>query len=183
MAETTWAALRGLLADRYDDVKSRLARQVGSEDLASESLHETWLHLDRHGNAGPVRHPLAYLLRIAFNIARDRMRAEKRRAGGSHIAAVLEIADPAPDPARQTEARLELRAVERAIQQLPERCRTVLIASRLGGQTHQAIAERLGISRRTVLYELKYAVRHLDALLDDSDQQDCASEAPESSQD
>ena len=47
MAETTWALLRDLLTDRYTEFKVRLTRRLGSEELASESLHETWLRLHR----------------------------------------------------------------------------------------------------------------------------------------
>jgi RNA polymerase sigma factor (sigma-70 family) len=181
MAETTWALLRGLLADRYGDFKARLARRIGSEELAGESLHETWLRLHRPGDVGPVQSPAAYLLRVAFNIAQDRLRAESRRARRSVIQGALEIADPAPDPMRRAEARAELKALECAISGLPERSRTILIASRLEGLTHQAIADRLGISRRTVLYELRRTIDHLEMRLEDIGPNGCAHDAPKSS--
>src|ERR1700753_3637331 len=100
MTETTWAHLRGLLADRYDEFKARLTRHFGSEELASESLHETWLRLHREDDIGAVRNPSAYLLRIVVNIAMDSLRVERRRARRSEIQAALEMADDAPDPSR-----------------------------------------------------------------------------------
>jgi RNA polymerase sigma-70 factor (ECF subfamily) len=166
MTETAWAMLRELLADRYEDFKVRLTRQLGSEELARESLHETWLSLHRQGDAGEVKSPVAFLLRVAANIAKDRLRAERRRARRSEINAALEIADLAQDPAREAQARLDLRVVEGAIRSLPPRPRAILIASRVEGTSHQVIADRLGISRRTVLYELRRAVEHLDAQLE-----------------
>jgi hypothetical protein len=54
MAETTWALLRDLLTDRYTEFKVRLTRRLGSEELASESLHETWLRLNRSGHVGSI---------------------------------------------------------------------------------------------------------------------------------
>jgi RNA polymerase sigma factor (sigma-70 family) len=181
MAETTWALLRGLLADRYEDFKARLTRHLGSEELASESLHETWLRLHREDDIGAVRNPPAYLLRIVVNVAMDRLRVENRRARRSEIQAALEIADHAPGPAREAEARLELRALESAINELPERARAILIASRLDGLTHQAIAKRLGISRRTVVYELERTVALLEAQLEKNPPTGCAPKPPESS--
>ncbi|MBR1221656.1 sigma-70 family RNA polymerase sigma factor [Bradyrhizobium sp. U87765 SZCCT0131] len=181
MTGTTWAALRALLVDRYGDFRARLTRQFGSEELASETLHETWLHLHRHDEAGAVQRPAAFLMRIAANIARDRQRAERRRLRRSEVNAALEIADPAPGPAREAEARRDLSLAERAIAELPERTRAILVASRLEGQTHQAIASRLGISRRTVLYELRRAIAHLDARLEEGGFSGCAPEPPESS--
>jgi RNA polymerase sigma factor (sigma-70 family) len=178
MAETSWAALRGLLVEQYEEAKLRLARRLGSEELASESLHETWLRLSGVGDAGFIERPFAYLLRIAFNIARDRIRAENRRARQSEIDAVLSIADPAPGPDRQAQARLELAALERAIRDLPERSRTILLASRLEGLTHQAIANRLGISKRTVQYELERSVQELEARIEKNN---CAFKAAGSS--
>jgi len=181
MAGMTWAVLCDLLAERYGDFRTRLTRQFGSEELASETLHETWLHLQRQGDAGPIQSGPAFLLRIAANIAKDRRRAERRQALRSEINAALEIADPAPGPAQEAQARLDLDVVERAIRELPERTRIILIASRLEGLTHQAIADQLGISRRTVLYELNRAVAHLDARLENNVSSGCAYEPPESS--
>jgi RNA polymerase sigma factor (sigma-70 family) len=181
MAGTTWAVLRGLLADRYEDLKSRLTRQLGSEELASESLHEAWLRLHRTDDLNEIRNPRAYLLRIAFNIARDRLRADNRLARPSDVAAVLEVEDQAPGPAQEVEARLEFEALQRAIQDLPERTRAILLASRLDAMTHQAIAERFGISRRTVLYELERAVVLLEARMERKAPEHCASKPPESS--
>ncbi|MES2032172.1 MAG: sigma-70 family RNA polymerase sigma factor [Pseudomonadota bacterium] len=174
MTETTWAALRDLLTLRYEDFRRRLTRQFGSEDIANETLHETWLHLHRPGDAGSVQSPPAFLMRIAANIAKDRRRAERRKAKRSEIDAALDIADPAPGPAQSVEAKLDLKTAEKAIAELPGRTQAILVASRLRGLTHQAIADQLGISRRTVLYELKRAIAHLEARLENNPASDCA---------
>lgn len=173
MTGTTWTALRDLLTHRYDDFRRRLIRQFGSEDIASETLHETWLRLDRPGDAGQVRSPPAFLLRIAANIAKDRQRGERRRTKRIELDDALDVVDPSPDPARTVEARLDLKKVEAAIAELPKRTQTILMASRLRGMTHQAIADELGISKRTVLYELKQAVVLLDARLENISDSDC----------
>lgn len=180
MAETTWTALRDLLVVRYADLKGRLTRQFGSEELASESLHEAWLRLDKPGAVGPVNSEPAYLFRMVANIALDLLRAEKRRARQSEIEELVAMPTTAPDPARVAAARHDLEVVERAIRSLPPRMQTILIAARLDGLTHRQIAEQLGLSRRMVLYELQRAIEHLDAALDER-RQDCAGEPPRSS--
>ena len=174
MTGTTWTALRDLLTLRYEHFRKRLTQQFGSEDVANETLHETWLHLHRPGDAGPVQRPQAFLMRIAANIAKDRQRAERRKAKRAEIDAALEIADPAPGPARSVEAKLDLKTVEKAMAELSGRTQAILIASRLKGLTHQMIADQLGISRRTVLYELKRAVAHLETRLENNSDLDCA---------
>jgi RNA polymerase sigma factor (sigma-70 family) len=162
----SWAALRELLTDRYDDFRTRLVRYLGSEELASESLNETWLRLHRHDDAGVVHSPAGYVLRMAVNIAIDRRRAENRRARRAETRAALEIPDTAPGPAREAEARLELEALHRAINTLPERTREILIAARLQELPQQDIADRFGITPRMVRIELRRALDHCEAYLE-----------------
>lgn len=178
MVETTWGLLRGLLIDRYDDFRIRLTRRFGSDELARESLHETWLRLNRQDACEEVQRPGPYLMQIAVNIATDQLRADRRRANRAEIEAALEIADPAPGPAEQTEARMAFQETRHAILALPERTRRILICSRLEGMTHQAIADRFGISRRTVVYELKRAMDHLEH---ENTRADCVSGSSETS--
>ena len=71
--------LRSLLADRYDDLKTRLSRRLGSSELASDALQDTYVRLGRTEISGPIRSPAAYLFRMAFNVAMDQKRIEKRR--------------------------------------------------------------------------------------------------------
>ena len=47
MNEVNLAALRQLLVERYDDLRQRLARRLGSMEFATEVLHETYLRLGR----------------------------------------------------------------------------------------------------------------------------------------
>ncbi|MCK9917125.1 hypothetical protein MXD81_49095 [Microbacteriaceae bacterium K1510] len=88
MSETTWTMLRDLLVDRYNDFKHRLARRLGSSELAAEALQETWLRLDRPGRPGALQRPDAYLFRIALNIAADRRDADRRRLALSEVEAL-----------------------------------------------------------------------------------------------
>ncbi|MDQ8731538.1 RNA polymerase sigma factor [Bradyrhizobium sp. LHD-71] len=166
MGKTTWTALRDLLAERYDEFRTRLARRLGSEELASESLNETWLRLHRQDDAAPIQSPSGYVLRTAFNIATDRRRMESRRARRADLLAAFDIPDPAPDQARELEARLQLQAIEQAIQTLPVRTRDILIAARVQGLPQQDIANRFDISPRMIRIELRRALDHCEAHLE-----------------
>ncbi|MFH0298390.1 sigma-70 family RNA polymerase sigma factor [Bradyrhizobium sp. 31Argb] len=166
MGNTTWAALRDLLANRYDEFRARLTRRLGSEELASESLNETWLQLHRQDEAASIQSPTGYVMRTAVNIATDRRRMETRRARRADVQAALEIPDPAPGPQREAEARLQLKALQTAIDALPERTREILIAARLRGQSQQDIADRFGITARMVRIELRRALDLCEAQLE-----------------
>ncbi len=69
-------------------------------------------------------------------------------------------------PARVAEARSELLALTAALEGLPPRRRAVFIASRLEGQPHKLIAERLDLTVRIVDRELKAALDHFGTVVD-----------------
>ncbi|MET4169522.1 RNA polymerase sigma factor (sigma-70 family) [Bradyrhizobium sp. LA6.1] len=154
------SSLRTLLLAEYVDFDRRLTRRLGSSDLASEALNETYLRLEGMRGLGPVRSPKAYLFRIALNIAADRRRAEKRRLTVDEVDALLEIPDDRPDAARVIEDRSEVNLLRHAIAELPERRRRVLMLSRIDGMPNREIAALLGVTVRTVETDLKQAVEH-----------------------
>jgi RNA polymerase sigma-70 factor (ECF subfamily) len=153
-------SLRSLLLAEYVDFDRRLARRLGSPDLASEALNETYLRLEGMREVGEVHNPKAYLFRIALNIASDRRRAEKRRLTAEEVDTMLEIPDDRPDAARVIEDRSEVNQLRRAIAELPERRRRVLTLSRIDGMPNREIATLLGVTVRTVETDLKQAVEH-----------------------
>lgn len=152
--------LRSLLLNEYVELDRRLTRRLGSPDLASEALNETYLRLQGMREVGEVRSPKAYLFRIALNIANDHRRAAKRRLTVDEVDSLLEIPDDRPDAARVIEDRSEVNLLRRAIAELPERRRRVLMLSRIEGIPNRDIAALLGVTVRTVETDLKQAVEH-----------------------
>jgi RNA polymerase sigma factor (sigma-70 family) len=165
MTEATWATLRALLLDRYSEFKHRLARRLGSSDLAAETLQETWLRLERAGDPGVIERPDAYLFRIALNVAADRRDADHRRLALSEIAVLRHLDDDELDPERIAESRSEITALARALDELPPRCRAIFMAARLDETPHKVIAAHYGISTRMVERELKRAIEHCGGCL------------------
>ena len=159
MAED-WALLRQIIVARYDEIKIRLARSLGSRDLADEVLHETYLRFHRNDAAGVIEQPDSYIFRTALNIATDRRRGERRRASQAEIMAAIRLQDTPPDLAREMAARFRVEALKRALIDLPPRRRAIFITARVDGLSHDAIAERFGISRTMVQKELRRAMRH-----------------------
>lgn len=160
MVETSKIVLRNLLITHYKDFASWLARRLGSADLAEDALQDTFLRLERDNELGDIRNPKAYLRRMAINIATNRRIADNRRLSISETDILLELADETPDPARAMEARSEIEAMKRALLELPARRRDIFLASWVDGIPHQDIAQRFGISVRTVQIELKAALEH-----------------------
>lgn len=146
------------LNKRYANLKERLTRMLGNADLANDALHDTWLRLQGKDDRRPMDSPGAYLMRMAVNIAVDTQRRQGRMLSGEDVDALLEeMADPAPGPEQLSETRSELAALHQVIHKMPPRRREIVILVHLEEVTHKEAAGRLGVSLRTVEYELKRA--------------------------
>jgi RNA polymerase sigma-70 factor (ECF subfamily) len=157
MSDTSLVALRRLLLHRYGELKSRLARHLGSSELAGEALQDTWLRLQRGEGIAAVHSHDAYLFRIAVNLARDRQRAEDRRLTTNEIEGLLTVVDDTPDSEQIVAARSDLRALEAVMAELPPRQREILLAARLDGLPRDELARRFRISVRLIQRELQEA--------------------------
>ncbi len=160
MSDTVWASLRQTIVLRYDTIRMRLARSLGSRELADDVLQETYLRFHRSDVVGAILQPESYIFRVALNIATDKRREERRRASQAEVLAAIRLQDDSPDLSREVEARSEVEALKRALARLPARRRAILIAARVDGLSHEAIAARFNISRTTVQKELRRAVDH-----------------------
>lgn len=102
-----------LFLTSYEDFKVRLRKRLGSEELANDVLHETYLRVDRMVETPDIAQPSAYLYRMALNIAADRRQADARLLTGSEIEDLLQISDEALDPARVVGGRRSCRPCSR----------------------------------------------------------------------
>ncbi|MBB1635396.1 MULTISPECIES: RNA polymerase sigma factor [Cupriavidus] len=159
MSDSSRSSLRELLAQRYDDLKRRLTWRLGSAELASDALHDTWVHLeDRKEEGEPVKSPAAYLMRMATNLALDRLQRDRRYMSAEEMETLMaEIVDPAPGPAQTVAARDEVEAVARLIESMPPRRRAIFLAVRVDELSNQEAAVRFGVSPRLIGLELKRA--------------------------
>lgn len=165
VSDSNRKSLREALSDDYEGLASRLARCLGSSDLAREALHETFLRVDRVSEAVSVRSPADYLFRTAINVAKDRRRSDAHLLSATEITAITDIADESPDPSVIVEARLELRELDKALTELPARRRGVFVAAHVEQLSHDEIAARFGINVRTVEFDLQHAMEHLSLRL------------------
>lgn len=158
MPHSNHPSLRQLLIAGYSDMRRRLTRRLGSEELASEALHEAYLRLDGARDAAVIERPGDYIFRVALNIATDHRRTANRRLSYAEVEALYLFADAVNDAEREIEARSELAALGRAFEALTPRRRAILIAVRIDGTPHAELAKRFGISERMVDKELRRAL-------------------------
>jgi RNA polymerase sigma factor (sigma-70 family) len=162
------SGLGRVFLERYDNLKARLTRRLGSADLAGDVMQDTWLRLQDTGSTASVRQSDAYLYTIAINIALDRLRAEARRLTTDEVEALIEVPDDAPDQMQIAEDRSEWRLLETIMLELPPRRRDILLAARLDDMPRAEIAKRFGISVRLVQRELLEAQDYCAARLNRS---------------
>ena len=146
------------LLGAYDELKRRLVRKLGSEELAGDALQDTWMRLSaRRDRPDAVQNPAAYLLRMAMNTVIDRQRADHRLLSLEEVDTLMDMADPAPGPAQAAELDFALEDMVGLLQRMPERRRRILLAIRVDGLQQRDVADHLGVSLRLVQRELKAA--------------------------
>lgn len=152
-------ALQGFLCANYEGLRRKLTRHLGCADLASECLHDAWLRLGHLALRAPVHNPSAYIYRVACNAAMDRLRGDRSwQYTGDADTGIEHFADPMPGPAHIAEARCELASVQRAIERMPRRHRSVLVALRIDEMTRDEVASRYALSLRGVDTALRQAL-------------------------
>jgi RNA polymerase sigma factor (sigma-70 family) len=132
---------------RYLAVARRLTRDpADAADLVQEAL----VRLMAVDGWAAIADPRAYVIRSIRNVATERVRRAKvvQFQQLSDIDA-LDMSDDAPDAFRQAAGREQVENLGKAIEQLPERCRTVFVRRRFRDELPRSIAGDLGISLST----------------------------------
>ncbi|HET7085499.1 MAG TPA: sigma-70 family RNA polymerase sigma factor [Rhizomicrobium sp.] len=102
----------------------------------------------RYERPAPIK---PYLLLTARNLMIDRL----RRKNVVKIETLdeigwQEISDNEPSPEQRVAARQELRRMQRTLDELPPRCREVIVLRRIHGLSQREVAARMGIREDTV---------------------------------
>lgn len=167
-----------MLERYYRELLSFLSRVVGDRDTAADLAQESYARVLAAQQAGrPAQDPRALLYRTARNLVIDQHRRAKVRAATGE-AASPDGEDPGLDglagprsrePDVIVASREGLAAVVATIDELPPRCREAFILYKFDGLSYAEIAERMGISPRTVEMQLKIAMHACWRCLDELD--------------
>jgi RNA polymerase sigma-70 factor (ECF subfamily) len=122
-------------------------------DTAEDLVQETWLKAAQHDPAIPVRHPRAWLLRIAVNAARDQHRRRQVRPNLTDSDGP-DALDQIPTPPDQAEAL----ALKQLVLALPPKLRDTFLLARIAGLTYEEIAQHQGIALKTVEWRMTKAL-------------------------
>jgi len=113
----------------------------------------------RRKRPSPVR---PFLFFVARNLMIDRLR-HRNVVPIETLADAdwLNISDHEPAPEQRVAARQELQFMQDALNQLPPRCREVVILRRVHGYSQREVAEKMGIKEETVESQMAKAMRIL----------------------
>lgn len=168
-------AERPFRVERFDRLYARTHRHVhayllgrtndpeAAMDLLQETFLQVWRHIDKV-EALDEKEERYWLFRIAKNVVIGYYRRSARRplaAEPDLAAAHSESQQVVVDPASAVVAKAKADAVDRAIRRLPERLRTPLVMSVLGGMTSSEIGAVLDQPPGTVRYHINQARRRL----------------------
>lgn len=163
-AEERWLAFEAFVREQHAALCAYAYRYVRSRDVAEEVVQDVlfrvWCRRDRVAQLDLV----PYVYRSVAHAAISRIRAERAVRNRDLRLRVQASARVDPEPPDGSADELEGQ-VRQAIAALPERTRMVFLLSRDGGLTYGAIAERMGISVKTVENQMVRALRLLRAAL------------------
>ena len=149
-------------------LKRFLAARLGAEAEAEDLVQELYFRLVRAVIVADVENPVAYLYKMAFNLARDhrreRQRTHARDGQWVDSTRVMVGAEPIADlPPADTayEAKQDLARIVAALEDLSPQCRRVFMMHKFEGLSHAEIAARAGISRSTVEKHMGTGIKHL----------------------
>ena len=157
------SAFDELVRAHYGRLCNFAYRFVRSRDGAEDVVQEVFARLWQQREQFDVRDPLPYLYQAVRNrlvtSRRHELVRERWRAGVDHEGR------HAPDAASEVELADLRRAVARAIDALPERCRLIFTMSREQDLSYAEIARILDISVKTVETQMGRALKTLRARL------------------
>lgn len=162
-------ALTALVRRHHAPLLGYLYRVVGGDrPLAEDLAQETLLRLVRQRTYQSGRPFRPWLYTIATNLARDHFKSAAVRQslrGGSQEQALLRLSDPKASPEEHALAVHESDEVRRALAQLGEEYRVVVLLRFYQGFSLQEIAETLRIPLGTVKSRLSVSVHRLRSIL------------------
>lgn len=104
----------------------------------------------------------AFLFRVARNLIIDRLRQQSVVSiEGVADFKELDVSTGEPSPEEQVTARQELRILNAAIDELPPRCRQIILLRKVQGLSQKEVAAQMKISEVTVEHQLAKGIQLL----------------------
>ena len=151
----------------YSGLCAYCERITGNQEVAEDIVQELFVTLwVKHEQIQITSSLKNYLFTSVKNRSLDYLKREQRKSHKlEHIAGEQELPE---NLSSLWFAEAELQAVvDKSLEKLPPRCREIFELSRFEGLKNQEIAEKLGLSKRTVELQVSNALKQLRTDLKD----------------
>jgi RNA polymerase sigma-70 factor (ECF subfamily) len=128
-----------------------------SEDIVQDLFFTLWVKYNQIQISSSLK---SYLFTSVKNRSLDHLKKEKTKTQSVNSIALLQNHDENLSIFWFAESELET-LVEKSLDKLPPRCREIFKLSRFEGLKNQYIAEKLGITKRTVELQISNALKIL----------------------
>ncbi|WP_298708265.1 RNA polymerase sigma-70 factor [Chitinophaga sp.] len=139
---------------------------IGSREAAEDTVTEVFISLWNHRDHAAIENMEHYLVRAAKNLSlKHLIRQRKQDQALLHMVDILQDHHRHSHPDRPLHMK-EIRAMAHStLATLPEKTREIFLLNREQGLTYQQIAERTGLSVKSVEYHMSRALRALSQSL------------------
>lgn len=160
------AAYRELFDRYYKPLLQFATAFTKSKEAAEEAVSDVFISIwERRRQLDDIDNLKVYLYVSARNAALKYLLKQQKQTSVALDDLVMEPESPAPDP-EQVLLTAEMAAqVQRAIQQLPPRCKLVFKLIREDGLRYKEVAQILNISVKTIDNQLAIALQKIGASL------------------
>jgi RNA polymerase sigma factor (sigma-70 family) len=139
-----------------------LRRNWRDKEEAYDILQEVYARVYDAARRERPSHIKPFLFSTARNLMIDRL----RQMNVVPINAVadfeaLNVLDDSPTPEQNVSARQELRLLQAALDNLPDRCRQIVFLRKVEGFSQREVAQKLGVTEEVVEHQIAKAMRLL----------------------
>lgn len=141
-------------------LQNLLRKRLGNREDAADLAQDTFVRLLRAPvPQEEIREPRRYLATIARGLVADLLR--RRTLEQAYLEYLAQLPEPlAPSPEEQAVVQQTLLEVDRMLHGLPPKVREAFVLAQVEELSYPEIAERLGVSLRTVSNYLTRAMEH-----------------------
>lgn len=162
MASATSPALQEvqtLYTDHHGWLLGWLRYRLGCSEQAADLAQDTFLRVLVKREAYTVRTPRAYLSTIARGLVADLFRRQDIER--AYLAVLATLPEPeVPSPETRALMLEALHAIDAMLNGLKPKVREAFLLSQMEGLTYAEIAQRLGITKRSVSNYMVIALEH-----------------------
>ncbi len=127
-----------------------------SEDIVQQAFATVWIHREQ---LDPAQSPKGYLYAVAYRGFIDLKRKQGLKT--AYLDDIKKEVLGMPDIEIDELTEIKIQKLKSFIDQLPERCREILLLSKMQGLKYQEIADKLNLSKKTVEAQMRIAYKKI----------------------